>query len=83
MYFKEIGLHAQNMLIILGSIINIFGGETYMIFEELKNLHFEDEEDIHMSSKNYVENGYRNIALDLLIISHEKWVQRDRGDLSL
>ena len=26
MYFKEIGLHAQKMLTILGSILNIFGG---------------------------------------------------------
>ena len=54
-----------------------------MIFDELKNLHFEDEEDIHMSSKKHVENGYRNIDLDLSIISHEKWVQRKREDLSL
>ena len=54
-----------------------------LIFDELKNLHFEDKEDIHMSSKNHVEIGYRNIDLDLSIISHEKWVQRERGDLSL
>ena len=33
MCFKEIGLHAPNVLTILGSIVNIITGKTYMIME--------------------------------------------------
>ena len=29
-------------------------------FNEHKNLHFKDEQQIHMSFKNYEENGYRH-----------------------
>ena len=34
-----------------------------------ENFHFEDEEDLHMSSKIYEESDYR-LNLDLLIISY-------------
>ena len=34
-----------------------------------ENLHFDNEYDIHMSSKNHEANGYRH-NLDLLIILH-------------
>jgi len=65
---KENGLHAQNMLTILGSIVNMIG-VTYMTLNEHENLHFDDEEDIYMSSKNYEANGYRH-DLDSIIILH-------------
>ena len=34
-----------------------------------ENLHFDKEEDIHMSSENLEANGYMH-NLDLLIVSH-------------
>ena len=44
-YLKEIGLRAQNMIIILDSTINIIGGGggTYMPFNEHENIHFHKE----------------------------------------
>ena len=67
---KKIGLHAQNMIIILDSIVNITGGVgPIWPFNKHKNLHFDNAHDIHMSSKNYGESGY-SLDLDLLTISH-------------
>ena len=51
---KEIGLHTQNLLTSVGSIVNIIGG-AYM--------------SIHTSSKKNEENGY-GLNLDSLIISY-------------
>jgi hypothetical protein len=53
------------MITILGSIANIIGG--YQPFMEHKNLHFDNEYDVHMSSKNYEASGY-GLDLDSLAI---------------
>ena len=50
-----------------------------------ENLHFDNDEDIHLSPKNYEEGNYTH-DLDLVIISHwlrvsyptRKWVQREK-----
>jgi hypothetical protein len=55
MFLKEIGLHAQNLVINPSSIVNIIR-VIYMIIQE-DNSHFVDELNIYMSSKNH-ENGY-------------------------
>ena len=55
MCLKEVGLHAQNMLSILGSILNINEG-TYITINV-----------IHTSSKISKESSY-NLDLDLLTI---------------
>jgi hypothetical protein len=44
---EGIELHAQNMVSILSSIINIVDG-TYVTFNEHYNLHFDAEEDFHI-----------------------------------
>ena len=69
MFLKEIGVRAQNMLIILSSIVNIIGGGRLWPLNEHKNLHFDNERHIHMNFKNYEANGYEHY-LDLLIILH-------------
>jgi hypothetical protein len=51
---KEIGLSDQNMIMILGSKITIFGGPKRP-FNGHKNLHSDNEWDIDMDSKNYEE----------------------------
>ena len=49
---EEIGLYAQSLLPILGSIINMIGGMYCMWpFTELKDLHFNNEQDIHVNFK--------------------------------
>ena len=40
-----------------------------MILDGHKNLHFDNEQDIHMSSKNDEANGYVH-SLEMLIIWH-------------
>ena len=59
---KQIGLHAQYTISILGLIANIVEG-NYMAVDKRENLHFENEWDIHRSSKNYEESGY-SLQLD-------------------
>ena len=59
---------SQEMITILGSIGNNMEGPIWP-FNEHKNLHFDNEEDIHVSSKNYEESGY-SLNLDLLAISY-------------
>ena len=66
MCFIEIGLCTHNMLIILGSIVNMIG-VNYMTLNEYENVHFDNEKDIHMSSETCETNVYGN-ELDLLII---------------
>ena len=68
MCLKEIGLHTQNLLTILDSIINTIG-ETYMI-AKYEILQFYNSCDIYVSSKNYEESGY-SLDLDLLTISSQ------------
>ena len=41
--WKEAGLCAQNMLTILGSVVNMKGGGGYMTINEHENLHFSNE----------------------------------------
>ena len=53
------------MFTILGSIVNKIGQELY----EPKNLHFENEEDVCMSSEDYEESGY-SLHLHLVTISY-------------
>ena len=52
MSLKEIGLCDQNMLTRLGSIVNITRWPIWP-FNEHKNLHFDNEWDIHLISKNH------------------------------
>jgi hypothetical protein len=65
---KEIGLHAQNALTILDSTVTMIR-ETYMTICEHKNRHFHNEEEIHMSSKNYEADGFGH-DLNSLIVLH-------------
>ena len=53
------------MLSILGSIVTIIGGIYDSSVNEDKNHHFDNEDDIHMSSKNYEANGYGHDDLNL------------------
>lgn len=48
---KEFGRHAQNMITNIGSIVKHNGRERAPIcsFTEHMNLHFENEQDIHMN----------------------------------
>lgn len=55
------------MITILVSIVNT-SEETYMTILWAKNLHFDHEEDIYMSSKIHEESVY-DLNLDLLTIS--------------
>ena len=75
---KEIGLRAQYLFAILGLIVNIMGGPMWP-FNKCKNLHFDNESDMQMSSKNHEEkrlwpqSGFVNhIALSACFISYEK-----------
>ena len=65
MSLKENGLPAQNMITVLGSIVNIIAGELIWPFNEHENLHFDNEWNIHMSSEKYEERGY-SLNLDIL-----------------
>ena len=56
----------------MGSIVNKRGGgeDDYIWpYNENANLHFEIEQDIHTSTKNYEEIDF-NLDLDLLTISY-------------
>jgi hypothetical protein len=82
---REIGLHAQTMLTILGSIVNINWDRSIWSLNEHKNLHFDNEKDIHMSSENlrgkwlWAWFGYANqFALIACFISYEKWAQGEK-----
>ena len=58
---KEIGLHAQDMITILGSIFNIIdrGPEDHIWpFKKHINLYCNNVQDIHMSSKIYENSDY-------------------------
>ena len=70
MWFKEIGLRAQNMLTILSEIVNIIlgGGHVCPLYEH-ENLHFDNAYNNQMNLQNYKANDYM-WCLDLLIISH-------------
>ena len=63
MCWKEIELRAQHLLTILDIIVNIIRW-NYATFINTENLHFDNEQEIHMSSENYEESGYR-LDLDL------------------
>lgn len=57
MYSEEVGLCVQNIGSILGSIVNIQWGPVSP-FNDIENLHFENEQDIHMSCKNHDATSY-------------------------
>ena len=40
---KEIKLHVQNMINVVGSLVNIIGGDLYENFNEYENLHFDNK----------------------------------------
>ena len=44
--------------------------DEFLDLKEHENIHFDNAQDIHMSSENYEENGYEH-DLDMLIISHQ------------
>ena len=67
MCLKEIARpHAPNMLTTVDSIVNITRGPICPSNGH-ENLHFDNQEDIYMSSKNYEESSY-NLDLHLLAI---------------
>jgi hypothetical protein len=81
---KKIRLHVPNMLIILRSIVNILGGgggKPILPFDELNNLYFGNELDIHIIHFEILkESGYglhskdvSNLILIVHFISREKW----------
>ena len=57
MYLEEVELCIQNIGTILGSIVNIQWGPVWS-FNDTENLHFDNEQDIHMSYKNYDTTSY-------------------------
>jgi hypothetical protein len=59
MCLNEIGLHAPKMYTILSSVVNIIGQETYIPIDEHKNLHFDNEEDIHVTPKTLYDKLLR------------------------
>ena len=65
MYFKEIGPCAPYMITNLGLKINIIDVRTIWSLNEHYNIHFDNEQDIHMSFKFPEESGY-GLGLDLL-----------------
>ena len=56
-------------------------GQTYTTITKKENLHFDNEQEIHMSSKNYEENDYgpcefaNHLAVIACLISYKKRVQ--------
>ena len=60
MCLEEIGLHAQNMITILGSIVYIVGTweDMYDRFMSTTVFTLTMNKIIHMSSRCYEENGY-------------------------
>ena len=79
----EIGLHAESMLTILSSVLNMIGGSIQPL-KEHKNLHFYYELDIHMSAENYESPWlwawlkFANPSQMVCFISSEKWVHREK-----
>ena len=69
MCLKEIRLHSQ----ILGlTIVTIIGEDLHDHLRRERIVTFTNE-DIHTSSENYEENGYRH-SLDLVTMSQAKWM---------
>ena len=69
---QKIGLHAQHMIPILGSIVIIVGGGGEVAIRALnehENLHFDNEQDIHMRSTNYEKSNY-DLNLNVLTIMY-------------
>ena len=55
------------MLIILDTIVNINEGPIWSL-RNIKNLHFDNEKDIHAISKNYEESDYKhNLNLKIIL----------------
>ena len=78
----EVGLCAQKLLSILGSMLNIIDGDLYdHLMSEKWNNHFGNKFDNHMNSKNYKESGYiwprfvNHLTLIACIVSCKKWVR--------
>ena len=65
----KIRLHAQNMLIILNSIVTMIGRDSNGLFMSTRIFTFDNEQHNHMSSKKYKE-AYCGLELDLLVISN-------------
>ena len=57
------------MITILGSVVVIIEGAVMVCLNEHENLHFDDEHDIHTSSKVYEESD-KGLDLDLPTISY-------------
>ena len=66
---KEIRVHAQNMIIILDSIINIVGEDLHDNQMRIRIIVKIVNKDIHTSSASYKESGY-GLDLDTLTISY-------------
>ena len=68
MCLKEIALRAQNVTIILGSLVTIVKRSLWP-FNEHENIHIDNQQYIHMRFENYKEGDY-NLNLDLPIVSY-------------
>ena len=67
LFFQDIGLRAQTLLTTLSSIINTIARSIWP-FNELENLHFNNEDDIHKNSNIFEENDYKhNWALAIIL----------------
>ena len=71
MHVKEIGLHVENIITIIDSIINIVGRDLYDHFIITKIFIFYNKQDIPLNSKNCEESDYgldSEFALHLVLI---------------
>ena len=67
-WWKDIDQCAPNMLTFLNTMVNLVEGGAIWSLTNIDDLHFEDEEDVYMSSENNEESGH---DLDLPSISHK------------
>ena len=88
MCLNEIMQCAQNMLIVLNSMVDLIwgGGEPIWPLYEHETLHFEGEKDVHMSYVNIIVRQTTKCTpwicfhLELIVcfVSYKKWVPREK-----
>ena len=81
---KEIGLHDQIMLTILGSVVNIIGGSLYDHLMNKRIFTFINELQIFWGKRLWARFRFANhFAVIVYFIFYKKRVQRDSGPLTL
>jgi hypothetical protein len=68
MCLNKMGLCVQNTMIILGSTVNVIGGNIYG--QLAREFSLDNKWNIHLSLKNHEESGY-GLSLNLLTISYQ------------